>query len=204
MVRNGPKSRQPSLINIVSLLPYHCQGADVLCHNTLRSSTSAENCLHITYVFHEKFAPFLRNQNFQIHHIHHIHQFSYQERNILTKMLPIFGFLLYVVAMLIATKVYELRKSGYHEVPLAIIGPSYPLLDSSPRPSPGSESANYTAREWLCLIGSVACLVTYISVFIWVSVAHPSFLEEVHDKCFISTIDTDGKKLQGLGRAING
>lgn len=122
-------------------------------------------------------------------------------------MLPIFGFLLYVVAMLIAINVYELRNSVHREVPLAIIGPPLLLLDSPPRPSPGLENATYMAREWLCLLGPVACLVTLVSVLmmvIWVSVAHSSFLEEVYDKCFISTVDTYGKKLQHLGRAING
>lgn len=122
-------------------------------------------------------------------------------------MLPIFGFLLFVVAMLIAINVYELRNSVHREVPLAIIGPPLLLLGSLPRPSPGLKNANYTAREWLCLLGPVACLVTLLSVLfivIWVSVAHSSFLEEVYDKCFISTVDTDGKKLQHLGRVING
>lgn len=123
-------------------------------------------------------------------------------------MFSIFGFLLYVVAILIAINVYELRNSVHRKVPLAIIRPPpLLLLDSSPRPSPGLKNANYTAREWLCLLGPFACLVTLLSVLfivIWLSVAHSSFLEEVYDKCFILIVGTDGKKLQHLGRTING
>lgn len=116
-------------------------------------------------------------------------------------MLPVFGFLLYIVALFIASKVYELR-SGLYEVPLAIIGPSYPLLDTSMHSPPGPESANFTTGEWLLLLGSAAYFIMLISVgiiFIWVSVAHPWFLDEVYDKCFISTVDINGKKLQKLG-----
>lgn len=121
---------------------------------------------------------------------------------ILIKMLPIFGFILYVVAMFIASKVYQLR-SSLHDVPLAIIGPSHLLLDTSMHPSPIPESANFTiAEDWLLLLGSVAFLITLVSlwvILVWVSVAHPWFLDEVHDKCFISTVNIDGKKLQILG-----
>lgn len=116
-------------------------------------------------------------------------------------MLPIFVFLLHVVAMPIAINLYELRNSVQPGVPLAMIGPPLLLLDSSPRPSPGSKNANYTAREWLCLLIPVACLVTLLSVLfivIWVSVAHSSFLKEAYDKLFSSTVDTDGEKLQHL------
>lgn len=115
-------------------------------------------------------------------------------------MLPIFAFLLDMVAMFIAAKVNELR-SGLHGVPLAIIGPSHLLLNNLVHLSPAPESANYTAEEWLVLLGSVAYLITLASlwiIFIWVLVAHPSFLEEVHGKIFTSTVDTDGKKLQIL------
>lgn len=107
-------------------------------------------------------------------------------------MLPIFGFLLYVVAMFIASKVYQLRSGP----------PSHPLLDTSMHPSPVPESANFAAGDWLLLLGSAACLITLVSVWliiIWVSVAHPWFLDEVYHKCFISTVDIDGKKLQILG-----
>lgn len=113
-------------------------------------------------------------------------------------MLPIFGLLLYVVAMFIASKVYQLR-SGFHDIPLAIIGPSQLLLDTSTHPSPIPENVNFTmAEDWLLLFAFIAGFITLVSlwvILIWISIAHPWFLDEVHDKCFVSTVDNDGKKL---------
>lgn len=117
-------------------------------------------------------------------------------------MLPIFGFLLYVVAIFIASKVYQLRP-GFHDVPLAIIGPSQLLLNTSMHSSPIPESVNFTmAGDWLLLLGFIVGLITLVSlwvILIWVSIAHPWFLDEVHYNCFVSTVEIDGNKLQILG-----
>lgn len=186
-------------------------------HNTLSSDTSAAYFSPILYDFHENLVSFL--------HLTHINLLESKNKipefitfiieplllsskhKILIKMLPIFGFLLYVVAMLIASKVYQLR-SSLHDVPLAIIGPSYLLLDTSMHPSPVPESANFSiAGDWLLLLGSLAFLITLVSlwaILVWVLVANPWVLDEIHDKCFISTVDIDGKILRILRRALNG